>query len=131
MLKADHFAFPVSDLDKAIAFYVEKLGLRLLSRDLDEEHHEAFAFLELEGGNLELLQSLDESNAALPFQKPEAAAPYTPHLALGTENLAGLVEDLGRKGVPILKGPMEIPGLVTWLYLADPDNNIIEFVQWL
>jgi hypothetical protein len=26
---------------------------------------------------------------------------------------------------------MEIPGMVRWLYAADPDGNVLEFVQWL
>jgi hypothetical protein len=31
----------------------------------------------------------------------------------------------------LIKGPLKIEGKVTWLYIADPDNNVIEFVQWL
>ena len=38
---------------------------------------------------------------------------------------------LNEKRIPILKGPLEIQGQVRWMYLADPDNNILEFVQWL
>ncbi|MCZ6792378.1 MAG: VOC family protein, partial [Planctomycetota bacterium] len=56
MARLDHVAVRVSDLDAATAFYTEKLGLKLLFRKVDETQHEAFAFLELEGGNLELLQ---------------------------------------------------------------------------
>jgi lactoylglutathione lyase len=33
--------------------------------------------------------------------------------------------------IPIVKGPLQIEGKVTWLYVTDPDNNVIEFVQWL
>ena len=34
-------------------------------------------------------------------------------------------------GISLLKGPLAIPDKVRWCYLADPDNNVIEFVQWL
>ncbi len=127
MLTNDHTAFRVRDLDRAVAFYTEKLGLKLLFRETDEEHGEAFAFLELDGGNLELLESLDKDMPPAPEPQP----PYTPHLAIATDDLDALAKTLGDKSVPILKGPMTIPGKVTWLYIADPDKNVIEFVQWL
>ncbi len=127
MLRNDHMAFRVRDLDRALRFYTETLGMRFLFRETDEAHGEAFAYLELEGGNLELLQSLD---ATMP-PVPEPGPPYTPHLAIATDDLDTLAAVLGEKRVPILKGPMTIPGKVTWLYIADPDNNVLEFVQWL
>ena len=130
-LKADHFAFEVSDLEAAIEFYSRILGLKLLSKTMDTVHHEAFAFLELEGGNLELLQRLDESNQPVPFQKPPLQPPFCPHLAIQSENLEGLLTDLQKKGVTVVKGPLEIPDQVKWLYISDPDHNVIEFVQWL
>lgn len=126
--KLDHTAFQVSDLDRSIQFYERILGLELLSKTIDEEHQEAFAYFKLEGGNLELLQSLNTENA---FQLPDLQSPYCPHLALGCEDLDQLASDLGEKNIYIIKGPLEIPGMVKWLYIADPDNNIIEFVQWL
>ena len=39
--------------------------------------------------------------------------------------------DLREKQVTVLKGLLEIPGMVRWLYAADPDGNVLEFVQWL
>ena len=130
-MRADHFAFQVSDLDEALAFYTEKLGLELMFREQDDQHHEAFAFLALEGGNLELLQILDEHNAPIAARRGELAPPYCPHLALATDDLGELAGMLHRRNVPIVEGPMEIPGKVRWLYIADPDNNVVEFVQWL
>jgi len=139
-LKADHFAFQVSDLDTAIGFYTETLGLKLLFRELDEVHHEAFAFLELNGANLELLQLLDENNHPISSDSPrweenrlegEMRQPYCPHLAIQVEAIDRLVATLNEKRVPIVEGPLEIPGKVRWLYVSDPDENVIEFVQWL
>ena len=126
-LKLDHTAFQVADINTAIDFYQNVLGLKLMSKSIDEQHGEAFAFFELEGGNLELLQNLAEND----FQKPEIKQPFCPHVALGTEDLDQLAVDLQQRGIPIIKGPLEIEDMVKWLYIADPDNNIIEFVQWL
>ncbi len=130
-MKVDHFAFRVFDLDNSIKFYQDTLDLKLLSKTVDEEHLEAFAFLELEGGNLELLQLLNENIKPIQYEKLEVNQPYCPHLAIKCENLDELVLDLKVKKVEIVKGPLEIPGMVKWLYITDPDNNIIEFVEWI
>jgi lactoylglutathione lyase len=125
MLRNDHVALPVSDMDAAIQFYADKLGLKFLSREVDPVHQEEFSFLELEGGNLELLKNLAEPHA-LPDIKP----PYCPHLALATDDLAETLTMVEQNGIRLIKGPLKIEGKVTWLYVADPDNNVIEFVQW-
>ena len=130
MWSQDHVAFRVSDLDAALEFYVGKLGMKLLFRRTDEEHHETFAFLELNGGNLELLQSLDEHNRPWAYTPPPLTPPYCPHLALRTDDLDLILDRLVSNGIPVVKGPLEISHRVRWLYVADPDHNVIEFVQW-
>ena len=127
-LTVDHYAVRTIDIDKSIDFYCKKLGLKLLSKTKDEEHNEIFAFLQLENGMLELLQSMDSDNL---FNKPKLEPPYTPHLALKTDDIENSVLLLMQKNIDIVKGPLEIKNKVKWLYIADPDNNIIEFVQWL
>ena len=131
MPRIDHVAVRVSDLDIAASFYTEKLELKLLFKKTDEAHHEAFCFLELEGANLELLQSLDDRNRPKHFSPPPVCEPFCPHFAIATDNLDSLLAKLKGEGVPIVKGPMEIADKVKWAYIQDPDNNIIEFVQWL
>ena len=126
-LKIDHIAFQVADLEVSLKFYQQTLGLKLLSKTVDEEHGEAFAFLEMEDGALELLQPLQQAKGRRPKIKP----PYCPHLAIQAKDLEQFALSLQQKGVPLIKGPLEIPGMVKWLYIADPDHNIIEFVQWL
>lgn len=126
MGRYDHFAFQVSDMDKAIQFYVDKLGFALDSRTVDEEHGEEFAFLDLGDLRLELLKDLTQTS----YHKPEIAPPYCPHLAIASDDLARTAAELRAARVRIIRGPLEIEGQATWLYLADPDNNMIEYVQW-
>ena len=131
MNRLDHVALQVADLDRAIDFYTRTLGLRFMFRELDEEHHEAFAYLELEGGNLELLQMLDGQNQPVPYSPPKPEPPYCPHVALGVDDLDAMLATLAQADIPLLKGPLAIPGKVRWCYMAEPDNSVIEFVQWL
>ena len=126
MTKNDHTAFQVSNMDASIRFYTEALGLKLLFRHVNKEQREDYAFLELDGGNLELLQYLGAR-----FEKPEIRPPYCPHLALATDDMDKTLRLFREHGIPIVKGPLEIPGEERWVYVSDPDNNIIEYIQWL
>ena len=131
MPRLDHVALQVSDMDASIAFYTEVLGLPFLFKKEDHDHGEVFAYLELEGGNLELLALLDEQGEPIPRELPALQKPYCPHIALGVDDINTTVAELRAKNVPLIDGPLIIPGEVRWLYISDPDNNIIEYVQWL
>ncbi|MDC0937169.1 hypothetical protein OAS39_12870, partial [Pirellulales bacterium] len=89
------------------------------------------AFLEMEGGNLELLQILDDEGQPAPFAPPEIAKPYCPHLALESKDLDQDIARLRTHEIPVLDGPLEIAGSVRWLYFPDLDGNVLEYVQWL
>jgi len=127
MEKCDHVAFQVGDMDAAVRFYVEKLGFALASRQVDEAEHEEFAFLTLGDVRLELIQDLAQAT----YRRPEIQPPYCPHLAIETDDLEKTLACLTEKGVSILRGPLVIAEQVTWAYFADPDNNILEYVQWV
>ncbi len=129
-MKMDHVALRVADMDRAIRFYQEKIGLRLMFDQTDDTHHERFAFLEVEGCNIELLQMLDEHNQPAPHTPAAPDASHCPHVALKTEDMDALLAKCQSEGIPILKGPLEIPGQVRWVYLLDSEQNILEFVQW-
>ena len=126
MAKLDHVAVEVSDLDAAIEFYEQKIGLKFLFKKVDEAHGEAFAYLEMEGARLELLQPL--RLAKRPATDKQS---FCPHLAFASDDIHVTEQKLREKQVILLKGPMEIPGMVRWLYAADPDGNVLEYVQWL
>lgn len=125
-MKNDHMAYQVSNMDRSLAFYTQKLGLRLLSRNVNAEEQEEYALLELDGGNLELIQRLTDE----PFVPPAILPPYCPHLALSTDDMARTVATIQAAQIPIVKGPLEVAGHETWVYVRDPDNNVIEFIQW-
>ena len=128
--KADHFAYLVSDMDRAIDFYQNKLGLKFLSRDMDEEHGEEFSFFEVEGGNLELLRILDSPSPQVNSLPPDKRA-NCPHMAFEVDNLEEALAEFQNAGVEIQGGPYEIENKVKWAYMLDPDENILELVNWL
>jgi hypothetical protein len=44
--------------------------------------------------------------------------------------MAQAVAHLKDAEVAIVRGPLEIEGEETWVYFCDPDNNILEYIQW-
>ena len=120
-------AFEVSDLECAIAFYVDRLGFSESWRHRNEEEHEECVFLLRGDVRLELLTRLDGKFKAPPIPQ----TPYCPHLAIGVNDLELEVRKLKEQGVAILRGPLAVEGKVRWLYFADPDHNVIELVEWL
>jgi lactoylglutathione lyase len=129
-MKIDHVAFEVNDLDTSIRFYTG-LGFREQIRLLDENEHESLAILEIEGGKLELIQVLSEKNEPKPFEPVTLRPHFCPHIALQVDNLQAMQAHLETNGTGLVHGPLEIPGAAKWLYVCDPDRNVIEFFQEL
>jgi lactoylglutathione lyase len=121
----DHMAFQVSNLDQAIDFYVSKLGFALALRSVNPKEQEAYAFLSLADLRLELIQDLSSA-----YIKPSIRPPYCPHLAIQTADMSLAVARLKEAGVSILRGPLEVEGEETWVYFCDPDNDVLEYIQW-
>ena len=130
-MRVDHFAFLVSNMNNSIEFYKEKLGFHFLSVEVDKEHGEKFAFFKLDNASLELLEKLSVKDPSI-FEKSDASRRgYCPHVAINCDDLDKIVEFLDERDVKIVGGPFEIKNQVKWLYISDPDGNIIEFVEWL
>ena len=85
----DHAGFQVSDMDKSIQFYTEKLGFRLLFRTEAKDYGEIGAFLEWNGAKLELLQSINKE-----FHPKKPEKPFCPHICFEAEDMDEIVKML-------------------------------------
>jgi len=121
----DHSAFQVSNMDTAIAWYRKTLGFEFLFRGTNEEEKEEYAFLKYGESRLELIQDL-----ITPYEKPIIKKPFCPHICLEVESMDVAMKILKDNNLTIVRGPLEIKGEETWVYFADPDHNILEFIQW-
>ena len=126
MPKLDHVALEVSNLDRAIQFYTEDLGFTLKSRATNEEQQEEYCFLESEGTCLELISDLQKTyREERVFQRP-----YCPHICFATDDMEKTLKELHARDIEIIRGPFEIAGEETWVYFADPDGNVLEYIEW-
>lgn len=142
ILATNHTSFTVSNLDRSIAFYRDRLGLKLLSvatRDpafTEKASGIPGAVLRiafLEGGNhkLELIEYL-----APPGQKLDLATNNVgcAHIAYEVDNLRQLHADLSADGYQFASEPLQIqggPNDGAWMvYLRDPDGITIELQEF-
>jgi predicted enzyme related to lactoylglutathione lyase len=109
-MKFDCVYYYVSDLDRAVRFYSEKLGLELESRD-------HVARFKIDGVLFELAPTGDASR-------------YSGHgnarLCFSVQDMRSAVDDLERKGVPVSPVHHVENGLLSTF--TDPDGN--ELALW-
>ena len=125
MPELDHIALEVSNMDISIDFYTKKLGFSFVSRAINENEKEEYCYLESEGFNLELLKDLTKKTSS----RKEAQRPYCPHICFSTNNMNETINELNSKNIKIIHGPLKIENEATWVYFADPDFNVLEFIQ--
>jgi catechol 2,3-dioxygenase-like lactoylglutathione lyase family enzyme len=120
--RLDHLVLTVADLDRAIAFYRDVLGMRLETFGADRQ---ALVF-----GR----QKINLHLAGHEFE-PKAARP-TPGSAdlcfIAARPLAQLIEHLQTHGVAIVEGPVQRTGAtgpILSVYVRDPDQNLIEIAN--
>ncbi len=119
-MKIHHFALYVTDLDKSVDFYVNKLGLTLkVDRRADN-----FVNVDLNGAEIELIKIPEDKTMHL-------KAELCPHLAFESDNIDNEIALCKEKGIPIFDGPLEIPNDVKMFTILDPDGYRIDFGQLL
>jgi len=121
----DHIAFQVSDMDSSVIFYTQKLGFKFIVRYKDEEEQEEFVLLKYKNADLELIKDLKNE-----YLKPVIRKPYCPHLAIEVDDMKLAFKSLKENKINIIRGPQKLKDEETWVYFSDPDNNILEYIQW-
>lgn len=124
-MKMDHYGFQVKNLNIAIKFYTEKLLFKLDYRATNEEEQEEYAFLSSGKARLELIQDLVNE-----YDIPAIKKPYCPHFCIEIDDMEKALADLKAMNIRIVKGPLKIDNEETWIYFADEDNNVLEYIQW-
>jgi catechol 2,3-dioxygenase-like lactoylglutathione lyase family enzyme len=133
----DHMSFTVADIDRSTGFY-RQLGFEPFKRyisagsDAAEGTDTAGAEIDVgwlrhpEGGPmLELLryQNIPAGRSAHNSQVGAA------HICLRVEDLPAACEELQAAGAPFVSAPHTDQYGVSWVYLRDPDGNVVELLE--
>ena len=97
ILKPEHIAIAVKDLEEGIKFYTDVLGLRLLGRETLTARNVEVAFIECGDIELELVRPLSPQSAVAKHMEKHGESIY--HLALQVDNLIDALAELQRKGI--------------------------------
>lgn len=119
-MKYLHAMVRVLDLQKALDFYINKLGLKELSRKENEKGEFTLIFLATEAGEpmIELTYNWDQA-------KPYSTGRNFGHLAFEVDNIYEYCAALQEKGVTISRPPRD--GRMA--FVRSPDQISIELLQ--
>jgi catechol 2,3-dioxygenase-like lactoylglutathione lyase family enzyme len=143
--RIDHVGITVSDVDRALGFYRDVLGLRVIEDQTVTEPEVAellgldlvqLRIADLDSGDgriVELIQYLQPKGRRIEYESSDSA---TAHIAFTVDNLAAVRERLTSVGATMVsRQPITInePGGAfdgaICFYLRDPDGLILELVQ--
>ncbi len=132
---AHHVGITVSDLDRAVAFYTDTLGLDVRAEFTvgGEAFADAvdvagatgsFAHLDAGGARIELVEYDPEATAGDP---PELNRPGAVHVGLSVDDLDAFHD--GLDGVETLSPPRTTDSGARILFVRDPEGNLIEVLE--
>lgn len=134
----DHYGVVVSDMDAALAFYRDTLGMTVLDRFEQEsaafdravgveDAHVELAFLDADGVAVELVDYHRPAggNANDGVENNDVGAA---HFCLAVDDADAAYERL-REDVEFLSPPQELDNGVKLAFLADPDGNLVELLE--
>jgi glyoxylase I family protein len=125
----DHIVLNVRDIERALRFYTQVLGLQGERIDEFRARKVSFPSVRINGDTIIDLFPID-NRIALKTSETEATANLNHFcLVVGAEDFAGIVEYLKKHGVGVREGPVSrwgARGQATSVYFFDPDGNEIE-----
>lgn len=121
-----HTMLRVADLQRAIAFYTDVLGMQLLRQSDNEQYRYTLAFVgygdEKDEAVLELTYNWDVSD----YDHGDAFG----HIALEVDNVYQACDDIRQRGGTISREPGPVKGGSTEIaFVRDPDGYAIELIQ--
>jgi lactoylglutathione lyase len=122
-LRIMHTCLNVMDLDRSIAFYRDRLELKLTHRTEIKENNAEIAFMEDPNGNaIELTHWR--------AKKELTDGENFDHIALGVKDLNATIEQLRAQGVTIAMEPFKLKGGTHPIaFIKDPDGNWLELIE--
>jgi catechol 2,3-dioxygenase-like lactoylglutathione lyase family enzyme len=133
----DHVSFTVGDLDRSTDFYA-RFGFEATKRftsagpDVDEGSEAEHADMDIQwlrhplgGPMMELIRYIHHPAGQSAHNSKVGAA----HICFSVEDISTAFDALVGDGVKPLSDPHEDESGLLWVYLRDPDGNVVELIQ--
>lgn len=97
--KIDHIGIAVKNLDEALKFYEEVLGIKCVGTEVVEEQKVKTAFLPIGDTEVELLEATDEDSPIAKFiEKREGIQ----HIAYRVDDIEKALEEVKERGIRLI-----------------------------
>ncbi len=107
--KINHVAIVVYDLEQALLFWRDALGLELDHIEEVVSQKSEVAFLPAENGKIELVRPMDDNTGSARFLRERG--PGMHHLCFEVDNIDEMLQQLKEKGVRLIhETPVELEG---------------------
>ncbi len=98
--KVDHIGIAVSNLDEALKFYEEVLGMNLHGTEIVEEQKVKVAFLPIGDTEIELLESTEKEGPIAKFIEKKGEG--IQHIAYRVDDIEKALEEMKQKGIRLI-----------------------------
>lgn len=120
-----HTMLRVGDLDRAVAFYTEVLGMKLLRQSDNPQYKYTLAFVGYGDEKDEAVLELTYNWGVDSYELGNAYG----HVAIEVDDIYGICEQVKAKGGKVTREPGPVKGGSTVIaFVEDPDGYKIEFI---
>lgn len=127
--KVNHVAIVVADIEQALGFWRDALGLELDHVEEVPSQKAAVAFLPVGDSEVELVQPSSADSGAGKFLAERGGGMH--HLCFEVDDIAAKLEELTAKGVRLINGtPLELPGRkMAFIHPKSTGGVLVELYQ--
>ena len=132
MKKVAHIGIAVPNLEEAVKFYRDELGLEIAGYETVEEQKAAVAFIPCGDTRIELLQSTSPDGPIGKFVEKNGGRGGIHHIAIEVENIDADLERLNKRNVPLIdKTPRSGAGgsKIAFIHPKATDGVLLELCQ--
>lgn len=109
IIKINHIGLAVEDIDTALSFWQDALGMKLDHIEDVPSQQARVAFLPVGGSEVELVQPTSQESGLAKFLDKKGAGIH--HLCLEVEDIAGVLKQLKGKGIRLIdETPHDLEG---------------------
>jgi methylmalonyl-CoA epimerase len=98
--KVDHIGIAVKSIDEAVKLYTEVLGLKVRGIEIIVDQKARTALIPVGETKIELIESTDPEGTIAKFIESRGEGLH--HIALGVTNINEALQDLTKKGIPLI-----------------------------
>jgi methylmalonyl-CoA epimerase len=129
VIRFDHVAVTVKDIERSIGFYRDLLGFEVVGQLLLRDDTFKIVYLRSGGACIELFEFRD-NDAQTAVGVPDQVGGFK-HVALQTDDVDAVAAKLKAAGTVFTVEPKDAAGGVRLAFFRDPDGNLLELVSGL